>query len=159
VAIGCNEGEFAGPIFLPVARFRQARHQLDAFRRHFDFGALRAGGRPFQNGAAAFATGHAELIAVQRVLAARDWLGRNTGAITLGQMTMYVMLFRQGQAAVSASLAAIGGMYEDNLYLSKGVKATNGQLTAKAKEIIELLGARVLTPGEGRDKLGLRPRS
>jgi ATP-binding cassette subfamily B protein len=33
-------------------------------------------------------------------------------------MTMYVLLFRQGQAAVSASLAAISGMYEDNLYLS-----------------------------------------
>ncbi len=40
------------------------------------------------------------------------------GQITLGGMTMYVMLFRQGQAAVSASLSAIGGMYEDNLYLS-----------------------------------------
>jgi ATP-binding cassette subfamily B protein len=38
--------------------------------------------------------------------------------ITVGQMTMYLMLFRQGQAAVSAILAAIGGMYEDNLYLS-----------------------------------------
>ena len=38
--------------------------------------------------------------------------------ITLGQMTMYLMLFRQGQAAVSAILSAIGGMYEDNLYLS-----------------------------------------
>jgi len=31
---------------------------------------------------------------------------------------MYLMLFRQGQSAVSASLSAIGGMYEDNLYLS-----------------------------------------
>jgi len=41
-----------------------------------------------------------------------------TGGITLGAMTMYLMLFRQGQAAVSASLSAIGGMYEDNLYLS-----------------------------------------
>ncbi len=41
-----------------------------------------------------------------------------TSGITLGQMTMYLMLFRQGQAAVSASLSAIGGMYEDNLYLS-----------------------------------------
>lgn len=41
-----------------------------------------------------------------------------TGAITLGAMTMYLMLFRQGQSAVSASLSAIGGMYEDNLYLS-----------------------------------------
>ncbi len=38
--------------------------------------------------------------------------------ITLGQMTMYLMLFRQGQAAVAAILSAIGGMYEDNLYLS-----------------------------------------
>jgi len=33
-------------------------------------------------------------------------------------MTMYLMLFRQGQSAVSASLSAVGGMYEDNLYLS-----------------------------------------
>jgi ATP-binding cassette subfamily B protein len=41
-----------------------------------------------------------------------------TARITLGQMTMYMMLFRQGQSAVSASLSAIGGMYEDNLYLS-----------------------------------------
>jgi ATP-binding cassette subfamily B protein len=40
------------------------------------------------------------------------------GEITLGQMTMYVLLFRQGQSAVSAALAAVGGMYEDNLYLS-----------------------------------------
>ncbi len=40
------------------------------------------------------------------------------GAITLGQMTMYLMLLRQGQSAVSAALGAIGGMYEDNLYLS-----------------------------------------
>jgi ATP-binding cassette subfamily B protein len=38
--------------------------------------------------------------------------------ITLGQMTMYVALFRQGQTTVSAMLTAIGGMYEDNLYLS-----------------------------------------
>ncbi len=38
--------------------------------------------------------------------------------ITLGQMTMYLMLFRQGQSAVAAILSAIGGMYEDNLYLS-----------------------------------------
>ena len=38
--------------------------------------------------------------------------------ITLGQMTMYLLLFRQGQTAVAAMLSAIGGMYEDNLYLS-----------------------------------------
>lgn len=40
------------------------------------------------------------------------------GAITLGQMTMYLLLFRQGQSAVAAGLSAIGGLYEDNLYLS-----------------------------------------
>ncbi|MCC7256854.1 MAG: ABC transporter ATP-binding protein [Gammaproteobacteria bacterium] len=41
-----------------------------------------------------------------------------TTAITLGEMTMYLLLFRQGQGAVSASLGSIGGMYEDNLYLT-----------------------------------------
>ncbi|HEY5666811.1 MAG TPA: ABC transporter ATP-binding protein, partial [Gammaproteobacteria bacterium] len=40
------------------------------------------------------------------------------GTITLGQMTMYLLVFKQGQAAVSAMLSSIGGMYEDNLYLS-----------------------------------------
>src|SRR5690606_9474836 len=40
------------------------------------------------------------------------------GAITLGDMTMYVLVFKQGQSALSAALTAIGGMYEDNLYLS-----------------------------------------
>jgi len=38
--------------------------------------------------------------------------------ITLGAMTMYLMLFRQGQTAVAAILSAISGMYEDNLYIS-----------------------------------------
>ena len=38
--------------------------------------------------------------------------------ITLGAMTMYLMLFRQGQSAVAAILSAISGMYEDNLYVS-----------------------------------------
>jgi uncharacterized protein (DUF849 family) len=45
---------------------------------------------------------------------------------------------------------------EDNLYLSKGVLATNGQLVAKAKRIVEELGGRVVSPAEARDKLGLR---
>ncbi|WP_043527670.1 ABC transporter ATP-binding protein [Litchfieldella xinjiangensis] len=40
------------------------------------------------------------------------------GTLTLGEMTMYLMVFKQGQAALSASLTAISGMYEDNLYLS-----------------------------------------
>ncbi|MDP3516018.1 MAG: ABC transporter ATP-binding protein [Pseudohongiella sp.] len=40
------------------------------------------------------------------------------GAITLGQMTMYIAVFRQGQGAVTSCLASINKMYEDNLYLS-----------------------------------------
>jgi ATP-binding cassette subfamily B protein len=40
------------------------------------------------------------------------------GKMSVGQMTMYLTLFRQGQAAVSAALSAVGGLYEDNLYLS-----------------------------------------
>ncbi|MET0387166.1 MAG: ABC transporter ATP-binding protein, partial [Polyangiales bacterium] len=40
------------------------------------------------------------------------------GAISLGDMTMYLLVFKQGQTALSAILAAVGGMYEDNLYLS-----------------------------------------
>ncbi|MGE4658675.1 MAG: ABC transporter ATP-binding protein [Gammaproteobacteria bacterium] len=48
------------------------------------------------------------------------WIAVSTivGQITLGQMTMYLLVFKQGQSAVSAMLSAIGGMYEDNLYLS-----------------------------------------
>ncbi|MBT6176826.1 MAG: ABC transporter ATP-binding protein, partial [Deltaproteobacteria bacterium] len=38
--------------------------------------------------------------------------------ISLGDMTMYLVVFRQGQGTFSAILQAIGGMYEDNLYLS-----------------------------------------
>jgi ATP-binding cassette subfamily B protein len=60
------------------------------------------------------------LVSTAAFYAAYAWIAVSAvrGQITLGQMTMYVLLFRQGQAAVSASLAAISGMYEDNLYLS-----------------------------------------
>jgi ATP-binding cassette subfamily B protein len=62
------------------------------------------------------------------------------GTMTVGQMTMYVMLLRQGQSAVSAALAAISGLYEDNLYLSnlfeyleQPVQGSSGTLTAGPK--------------------------
>jgi ATP-binding cassette, subfamily B, bacterial len=60
------------------------------------------------------------LIGTAALYGAYAWIAITTvrRLITLGQMTMYVALFRQGQAAVSAMLAAVGGMYEDNLYLS-----------------------------------------
>ncbi len=60
------------------------------------------------------------LIATATLYGAYAWIALAAIAtrITLGQMTMYLMLFRQGQASVSSILSAIGGMYEDNLYLS-----------------------------------------
>jgi len=45
---------------------------------------------------------------------------------------------------------------EDNLWLSKGVPATNAQLVEKAVGIIESLGARVASPAEARARLRLR---
>lgn len=41
-----------------------------------------------------------------------------TATISLGDMTMYLMLFKQGQTSLSALLSSVGGMFEDNLYLS-----------------------------------------
>jgi len=38
--------------------------------------------------------------------------------ITLGDMTMYLLVFKQGQSALASILTSIGGMYEDSLYLS-----------------------------------------
>ncbi|HAA58299.1 MAG TPA: ABC transporter permease [Myxococcales bacterium] len=38
--------------------------------------------------------------------------------ISIGEMTMYILVFRQGQSAISAVLSSVGQMYEDNLYLS-----------------------------------------
>ena len=40
------------------------------------------------------------------------------GALSLGDMVLYVAAFRQGQQAFQSILSAIGGMYEDNLYMS-----------------------------------------
>lgn len=40
------------------------------------------------------------------------------GVLTLGSLTLYVVVFRQGQQAFQSCLTAIGGMYEHNLYLS-----------------------------------------
>jgi ATP-binding cassette, subfamily B, bacterial len=71
------------------------------------------------------------------------WIVLETAArhISLGDMTMYVLVFKQGQSALSAALAAIGGMYEDNLYLSN---------------LYELLETEV-PPARGSVEVGARP--
>jgi len=60
------------------------------------------------------------LISTAALYGAYAWIVITTiaGTITLGAMTMYLVLFRQGQSAVAAILTSISGMYEDNLYLS-----------------------------------------
>ncbi len=64
--------------------------------------------------------------------------------ISLGEMTMYLLLLRQGQAAVTASLSALGGLYEDNLYLTN--------LYEFLEQPVPEAGGRTLTgvaPGDG----------
>lgn len=65
----------------------------------------------------AFALG---LVGTATLYAAFAWvvLATVSGQLSLGEMTMFLMVFRQGQSAVSASLTAVNGMYEDYLYLS-----------------------------------------
>jgi len=40
------------------------------------------------------------------------------GAITLGDLTLYIAVFRQGQGAVQQILSGVGGLYEDALFMS-----------------------------------------
>jgi uncharacterized protein (DUF849 family) len=47
---------------------------------------------------------------------------------------------------------------EDNLYLSKGVLASNAQLVEQAVGIIKSLGSRVVGPAEAREQLGLKAK-
>ena len=71
-------------------------------------------------------------------------------------------LGRHQMAYVAASVLAGGNVrvgLEDNLWLEKGVLATNAQLVERAVRIIENMGARVIGPGEVRSKLGLTKRA
>ena len=66
------------------------------------------------------------------------------------------------QMPIVAQTTLLGGNVrvglEDNLYLSRGVFATNGQLVERAKTIIECLGYEVATPDEARDILNITTR-
>lgn len=48
---------------------------------------------------------------------------------------------------------------EDNIYLEKGVFASNAQLVERACNIVKLMGCSVQTPAEARQTLGLRNAS
>lgn len=79
-----------------------------------------------------------------------DW---NWSAFSLGRNQMYY---------VAASVLAGGNVrvgLEDNLWLKKGVLATNAQLVSNAVSLIENLGSKILTPSQVRSKLGLTKKS
>jgi 3-dehydrocarnitine:acetyl-CoA trimethylamine transferase len=71
-------------------------------------------------------------------------------AFSIGRMQLpYVAM-----AALAGGNVRVG--LEDNIYLSRGMLATNGELVERAVTILEAMNARVLGPDEVRAKLGLR---
>jgi uncharacterized protein (DUF849 family) len=67
----------------------------------------------------------------------------------IGRMQMPMV----AQAALLGGNVRVG--LEDNIWLDKGVPASNGQLVERAIEILTRMGARILTPDQGRVKMGL----
>ena len=74
----------------------------------------------------------------------------NWGSFAISRMQMPWV----AQAILLGGNVRVG--LEDNLYLSKGVYASNAQLVEKARAIVEAMGARVLSPAQAREKLQLR---
>jgi len=83
--------------------------------------------------------------------AMRDALppGVHWSAFGVGRLQMPMV----AQAVLLGGNARVG--LEDNLYLDKGVLATNAQLVERAVALVESLGARVLSAAETRERLGL----
>ena len=80
----------------------------------------------------------------------QDW---NWSAFSIGRNEM---------PFVAAAVLAGGNVrvgLEDNLWLDKGVLATNEALVQRAVTIIEAMGSSIMTPAEVRDKLGLTKRA
>lgn len=78
--------------------------------------------------------------------------GAHWAGFGIGRMQMPMV----AQAMLLGGHVRVG--LEDNLYLDRGVHASNGALVQRAVEIIERLGGRALTPAEGRKKLNLPAR-
>jgi uncharacterized protein (DUF849 family) len=73
--------------------------------------------------------------------------GCNWGSFAISRMQMPWV----AQSILLGGHVRVG--LEDNLYLSRGVYASNAQLVQKARTIIEAMGARVLTPAQARERL------
>jgi uncharacterized protein (DUF849 family) len=59
-------------------------------------------------------------------------------------------------AALAGGNVRVG--LEDNIYLSKGALASNGQLVDRAVKILEAMNARIIGPEEARQRLKLKKR-
>ena len=71
-------------------------------------------------------------------------------------------LGRSQMPMAAASVLAGGNVrvgLEDNLMLDRGVLATNAQLVERAASLVTNLGARIISPAEVREKLGLNKRA
>ena len=77
--------------------------------------------------------------------------GVHWSAFGVGRMQMPMV----AQAVLLGGNVRVG--LEDNLYLEKGVLATNGQLVERACRIVESLGVRILSSRQTREHLALRP--
>jgi uncharacterized protein (DUF849 family) len=90
----------------------------------------------------------ASMLAMRNALPA----GANWAAFGIGRTEMPMV----AQAVLLGGNVRVG--LEDNLYLGKGVLASNAQLVEHAAGIIESLGSRVVGPEEARKQLGLKAR-
>lgn len=88
----------------------------------------------------------------ESMLAMRNALphGANWAGFGIARMEMPMV----AQAVLMGGNVRVG--LEDNLYLDKGVLASNADLVGRAVEIIERLGAKVATPDEAREILQLK---
>ena len=76
------------------------------------------------------------------------------GAIWAGFGISRMQMPMVAQAVLLGRNVRVG--LEDNIYLDRGVLASNGMLVERAVEIIERLGARVVRPDEARALIGLK---
>jgi uncharacterized protein (DUF849 family) len=79
--------------------------------------------------------------------------GVNWAAFGIGRMQMPMA----AQAVLLGGHVRVG--LEDNLWLDKGVPASNGSLVERVIKLIECMGARPMSPAAGRVKMGLKARS
>lgn len=90
----------------------------------------------------------------ENMLALRNMLPENSVWAGFGISRMQMPMV--AQAMILGGNVRVG--LEDNLYLKRGVLASNGQLVERAVEIIERLGGSIMSPQQTREKLGLTKR-